>query len=386
MNRTVIFASATLIAVVLIYLGCMVFIGWKVESAISRIEAELIQSDNLIVHGFEYKHGFGSGVLRYDLELSTTFDGVAGELLAEIAAEIGELRTKGELDVIHGPWLGAGMGLAAAGTKLDFQVSDEFRRLLPQYPGSAPAATVYASAGFDGSVRVRLETLAYDGRLVMQDESISLTTAGFGAEFVINDEEAYMGLDIGKVKLSDGNSEFMIDGVTLNVEASDRASELAISFNLDELSLTDGHSETQFGVRSVAGTSISISFLPGIWLGGSDFAVERVSLKIEGTAVEALNSTISSMLDEEADGRLATHSIFRIGELIVAGTAVKGIELGIGFENINASALSDFLQLSEELDAYIVDSDAIRGVWLSLANALAADELTLTIAPIALSS
>ena len=81
-------------------------------------------------------------------------------------------------------------------------MGDEVRQLPPQYPGSAPAATVYASVGFGGSASLRLETLAYDGRLVMEDESISLTTAGVGAELVLSGDDAGVGFDIGTVRLS----------------------------------------------------------------------------------------------------------------------------------------------------------------------------------------
>ena len=194
MNKTVLYTVAALVAVIVTYLGSVIFIGGQVESAISSIEADMIQSDELIVHRFEYESGFSGGVLSYDLELSPAFDGMTGELLAEIAAAIGELRAEGTLDVTHGPWIGNEMGFAAAGTKLEFPVGDEVRQLLPQYPGSAPAATVYASVGFGGSASLRLETLAYDGRLVMEDESISLTTAGVGAELVLSGDDAVWAL------------------------------------------------------------------------------------------------------------------------------------------------------------------------------------------------
>ena len=136
MNKTVLYTVAALVAVIVTYLGSVIFIGGQVESAISSIEADMIQSDELIVHRFEYESGFSGGVLSYDLELSPAFDGMTGELLAEIAAAIGELRAEGTLDVTHGPWIGNEMGFAAAGTKLEFPVGDEVRQLLPQYPGS----------------------------------------------------------------------------------------------------------------------------------------------------------------------------------------------------------------------------------------------------------
>ena len=117
-------------------------------------------------------------MLSYDLELSPVVGSVAGDLLAEIAAVMGELRAEGTLELTHGPWVGDGMGFAAAGTKLEFPVGDGFRQRLPQYPGTAPVATGYASVSLGGSANLRLEMLAYDGRLVMEDEPISLTVAG----------------------------------------------------------------------------------------------------------------------------------------------------------------------------------------------------------------
>ncbi|MDD9895560.1 MAG: DUF945 family protein [Gammaproteobacteria bacterium] len=118
MNKPVLYTAAALIAGVLVYIGSVILIGEQVESAISSIEADMIQSDELIVHRFEYESGFGGGVLSYDLELSSAFDGMAGDLLTELAAVIGELRAEGTLDVTHGPWIGDGMGFAAAGTTL----------------------------------------------------------------------------------------------------------------------------------------------------------------------------------------------------------------------------------------------------------------------------
>ena len=385
MNKTVLYTAAALVAVIVTYLGSVIFIGGQVESAISSIEADMIQSDELIVHRFEYESGFGGGVLSYDLELSPAFDGMTGELLAEIAAAMGELRAEGTLDVTHGPWVGNEMGFAAAGTKLEFPVGDEVRQLLPQYPGSAPAATVYASVGFGGSASLRLETLAYDGRLVMEDESISLTTAGVGAELVLSGDDAGVGFDIGTVRLSGEATEFLVDGMAVNLETSNSLSELALSFDLDELSVSDADSDTQLGVQSFVGTGSSRSFLPGIWLGDNNFSIERVSLEIDETAVEALNINVSGGIDEDTDGLLAATSMLNIGELKVAEASVNGIEFGVGYENINAEALSDFIQLSEEFDVDSVDADELLGALLSMVNALSADGPTLTVAPVAIS-
>lgn len=385
MNKTLFYVLPTLVAAVLVYLVSMILVGGQLESAISNIEADLIQSDELIVHRFEYERGFGGGVLHYDLELSTNFDGIAGELLAEIAAVMGEPRMEGALDVSHGPWVGAGMGFAVAGTKLEFPVGDEVRRSLPQYPGNAPAATIYASVGFDGSSSLRLETLAYEGRLVLQDESISLTTAGVGAEFLLSANDLDARLDIGRIRLSDGTAEIAIDGMTLILEANKDVSELALSFGLDELSVSDEGSETQLGVQSVAGSSISRRLLPGIWLGDNDYNAERVSLEVNGTVVEALDTRISGGVDEKPDGLLAANSLISVSELIAPNAALKGIELGLGYENINAQALSDFLHLSEEIDVDSVDSDELLDALLSLTNALSAHGLTLTVSPITIS-
>ena len=55
MNKTVLYTAAALVAVIVTYLGSVIFIGGQVESAISSIEADMIQSDELIVHRFEYK-------------------------------------------------------------------------------------------------------------------------------------------------------------------------------------------------------------------------------------------------------------------------------------------------------------------------------------------
>jgi len=385
MNKTVLYPAAALAAGVVTYLGSVIFIGGQVESAISSIEAGMIQSDEFIVHRFEYESVFGGGVLSYDLELSPTFDGMAGELLAEIAAAMGELRAEGTLDVTHGPWVGDGMGFAAAGTKLEFPVGDEVRQLLPQYPGSAPAATVYASVGFGGSASLRLETLAYDGRLVMEDESISLATAGVGAELVLSGEDVGVGFDIGTVRLSDEATEFLVDGMALGLESRNSLSELALSFDLDELSVSDADSDTQLGVQSFAGSGSSRSFLPGIWLGDNNFSIERVSLEIDETAVEALNISVSGGIDEDTDGLLAATSLLNIGELKVVEASVNGIEFGVGYENINAEALSDFIQLSEEFDVDSVDADELLSALLSMVNALSADGPILTVAPVAIS-
>ena len=385
MNKPVLYTAAALIAGVLVYIGSVILIGEQVESAISSIEADMIQSDELIVHRFEYESGFGGGVLSYDLELSSAFDGMAGDLLTELAAVIGELRAEGTLDVTHGPWIGDGMGFAAAGTKLEFPVGDEVRQLLPQYPGSAPAATVYASVELGGSVNLRLETLAYDGRLVMEDESITLTTAGIGAGLMFSGEDVVVGFDISTFKLSDEATEFLLDGMALGLETSDSVSELALSFDLDELSVSDTDSETQLSVQSIGGSGSSRSFLPGIWLGDNDFSIERVSLAVEETAVEALNIRVFGGIDEDSDGLLAASSLLNISELKVAEASVNGIELGVGYENINAEALSDFIQLSEEFNVNSVDVAELLGALLSMVNALSADGPTLTVAPIAIS-
>ena len=385
MNKTILYAAAALIAGALIYLGSALFIGVQVESAISTIEADIIQSDELIVHRFDYEGGFGGGVLSYDLEVSPALDGIAGDLLAEIAPIVGELRIEGSLDVTHGPWVGGGMGFAAAGTKLEFPVGDEVRQQLPQYPGSAPAATVYALVGFDGSASLRLETLAYDGRLVMEEESISVTTAGVGAKLVLRGDDVGVGFDIGRIALSDRTTEVLIDGLALSVETSDGVRELSFSFDLNELSVSDADSETRLGAQSVAGSSSARSFLPGIWLGDNDYAIERISLAVDETAVEALNSVISGGIDEETDGLLTAFSLMRISELKVTGASVNGIELGVGFENINAQALSDSLRLSETFAGDSMDMDELLAAALSIFNAAAADGLTLTLSPIAIS-
>ena len=136
MNKTVLYTAAALVAGVVTYLGSVIFIGVQVESAISSIEADMIQSDELIVHRFEYESEFGGGVLSYDLELSPAIEGMTGELLAEIAAAMGELRAEGTLDVTHGPWVGNGMGFAAAGTKLEFPVGDEVRQRCRSIPAA----------------------------------------------------------------------------------------------------------------------------------------------------------------------------------------------------------------------------------------------------------
>ena len=196
--------------------------------------------------------------------------------------------------------------------------------------------------GFGGSASLRLETLAYDGRLVMEDESISLTTAGVGAELVLSGEDVGVGFDIGTVRLSDETAEFLVDGMALGLETSNSLSELALSFDLDELPVSDADSDTQLGVQSFAGSGSSRSFLPGIWLGDNDFSIERVSLEVDETAVEALNISVSGGIDEDTDGLLAATSLLNISELKVAEASVNGIELGVGYENINAEALSRF--------------------------------------------
>ena len=385
MNKPALYTAAVLVAGVLIYLGSVLIIGGQVESAISSIEADMIKSDELIVHRFEYESGFGGGVLSYDLELSHVVGGVAGDLLAEIAAVVGELRAEGTLELTHGPWVGDGMGFAAAGTKLEFPVGDGFRQLLPQYPGTAPAATVYASVSLGGTANLRLEMLAYDGRLVMKDEPISLTVAGVSAGMVLSGDDVSVGFDVGTVKLSDGATGFLVDGMALGLETSDSVSELAMTFDLDELSVSDAASETQLDVRSIAGSGASKSFLPSIWLGENDFFIKRVTLAVDETAIEALNIRVSGAIDEDADGLLAASSLLNINELIVAEVSVDGIELGVSYENINSEALSDFIELSEEFDVAPVDADELLGTLLSMVNALSADGPTLTVSPIAIS-
>ena len=361
-----------LVAGVVTYLGSVIFIGVQVESAISSIEADMIQSDELIVHRFEYESGFGRGVLSYDLELSPVVDGMAGDLLAEIAAVMGELRAEGTLDLIYGPWLGDGMGFAAAGTKLEFPVGDGFRQLLPQYPGTAPVATVYASVSLGGSTYLRLEMLAYDGRLVMEDEPISLTTAGVGAELVLSGDDVGVGFDIGTVRLSNEATVFLVDGMALGLETSNSLSELALSFDLDELSVSDTDSDTQLRVQSLPRPAVPQVFCRDL-AGDNNFSIERVSLMVDETAVEALNVTVSGGIDEDADGLLAASSLLNISELKVAESSINGIELGVGYENINAEALSDFIQLSDEFDVDSVDAGELLGALLSMVNALSAD-------------
>ena len=82
---------------------------------------------------------------------------------------------------------------------------------------------------------------------------------------------------------------------------------------------------------------------------------------------------------------LAATSMLNISELKVAEASVNGIEFGVGYENINAEALSDFIQLSEEFDVDSVDADELLGALLSMVNALSADGPTLTVAPVAIS-
>ena len=385
MNKPALYTAAVLVAGVLIYLGSVLIIGGQVESAISSIEADMIQSDELIVHRFEYESGFGGGVLSYDLELSPVVDGIAGDLLAEIAAVMGELRAEGTLDLTYGPWLGDGMGFAAAGTKLEFPVGDGLRQLLPQYPGTAPVATVYASVSLGGSVNLRLEMLAYDGRLVMEDEPILLTLAGVSAELVFSGDDVSVDFDVGTVKLSDGATGFLVDGMALGLETSDSVSELGLSFDLGELSVSDADSETQLDVQSIAGSGRSKSFLPRIWLGENDFFIKRLSLAVDETAIEALNIRVSGAIDEDADGLLAASSLLNISELMVAKVSVDGIELGVSYENINSEALSDFIELTEEFDVASVDADEPLGILLPMVNALFADGPTLTVSPIAIS-
>ena len=385
MNKPALYTAAVLVAGVLIYLGSIIFIGGQVESAIGSIEADMIQSDELIVHRFEYESGFGGGVLSYDLELSPVVDGMAGDLLAEIAAVAEELRAEGTLDLTHGPWVGDGMGFAAAGTKLEFPVGDGLRQLLPQYSGTAPAATVYASVGLGGSVNLRLEMLAYDGRLVVEDGPISLTVAGVSAELVLSGDDVSVGFDVGAVKLSDGATGFLVDGMALGLETSDSVSELGLTLDLDELSVSDADSETQLDVQSIAGSGRSKSFLPHIWLGENNFSIKRVSLSVDETAVEALNIRVSGAIDEDADGLLAASSLLSISELMVAEVSVDGIELGVSYENINSKALSDFIELSEAFDVASVDMDELLSTLLSMVNALSADGPTLTVSPIAIS-
>ena len=50
MNKTALYAAAALLAGILVYLSIVVFIGGQVELAVSRIRADMIQSDRLIVH------------------------------------------------------------------------------------------------------------------------------------------------------------------------------------------------------------------------------------------------------------------------------------------------------------------------------------------------
>ena len=385
MNKPALYTAAVLVAGVLIYLGSVLIIGWQVESAITSIEADMIQSDELIVHRFEYESGFGRGVLSYDLELSPVVGGVAGELLAEIAAIMGELHARrSKLELTHGPWVGDGMGFAAAGTKLEFSVGDGFRQLLPQYPGTAPAATVYASVSLGGSANLRLEMLAYDGRLVMEDEPISLTVAGVSAGMVLSGDDVSVGFDVGTVKLSDGATGFLVDGMALGLETSGSVSELAMTFDLDELSVSDADSETQLDVQSIAGSGASKSFLPRIWLGENDFH-QTCDASDGRDAVEALNIRVFGAIDEDADGLLAASSLLNISEFMVAEVSVDGIELGVSYENINSEALSDFIELSEQFDVASVDADELLGTLLSMVNALSADGPTLTVSPIAIS-
>ena len=61
MTKPALYTAVVLVAGVLIYLGSVLIIGGQVESAISSIEADMIQSDELIVHRFEYESGFGEG-------------------------------------------------------------------------------------------------------------------------------------------------------------------------------------------------------------------------------------------------------------------------------------------------------------------------------------
>ena len=53
-----------------------------------------------------------------------------------------------------------------------------------------------------------------------------------------------VGFDVGTLKLSDGATGFLVDGMALGLETSDSVSELAMTFDLGELSVTDAASET----------------------------------------------------------------------------------------------------------------------------------------------
>ena len=151
-------------------------------------------------------------------------------------------------------------GFCSGRNRLEFPVGDGFRQLLPQYPGTAPVATVYASVSLGGSVNLRLEMLAYDGRLVMEDEPISLTLAGVSAELVFSGDDVSVDFDVGTVKLSDGATGFLVDGMALGLETSDSVSELGLSFDLGELSVSDADSKTQLDAQSIAGSGRSKVF------------------------------------------------------------------------------------------------------------------------------
>lgn len=335
-----------------LYFLAVAVIGTQVAAALNAYQADLIKRDDISVVQFDYERGFWGGSLIYQLSWrpEEAFP-IADEFLEQLGFYKDRLDVAGSVDIRHGPWLGgANFGLARA--DLDWQLPDQWRDALPQYPGRTPLASLKGILGFTGQLSADLSVVKYDGRVLSNGESAALLIGGLGVSVRANNRLTSFNIAAGAKSLQLGSQHsgilvldrFLTEG---NIRLDNDAWQSIFDLELDSFNVQQPSAAS---LASTANLQASLAQLRGLnlhleaskkalapVLSNSRMALRELALSIpqsdilltindykSTSRVELVNNTIESVASLSVEGLNLNNQL--LGALAL-DTSARGISL-----------------------------------------------------------
>ncbi len=368
--------------------GSSFYIGRQIETSLGEYENLISRSGDLLIHQLDYEPGLLYGKLHYDLEIQPAGDSELAAVAVAMQQLTGiSLRTTGITDVRHGPFVGGAEPFALARLELPFELPDDLRDRLPQYPGDRPILTVNSVLGFDGTLLNSLTAVDYEGTLMVADE-----TADFGLSGLTGSVEIDGRLDstrvifaLGTLRLGPEPIAVVLENLQVEVRIDGEAPDLQVDVDLGRLQGLAAQTSSRFELENLVGHWDTTQLRPSVWVGDGTLNLDRIALAGNGFSAELLDFQGTSLASIDGAGRYQASSESLVSRINLGTDVVNNVVLNASVRGLNVDAYSRLISIASGTDPGPANQDDVLEAVLEAVNELLADQPVVSLDRLAMS-
>ncbi len=377
-----------------LWAGSVLYVGQQIESSLDDFALAFNNSADVLVHRLDYESGMFEGQIHYDLEWQPDPNSEWGIITAALSEQLGELRTSGTLDVRHGPFLGGAEPFGLARLEWTYELPDDERASLPQYPGDTPVVTSNTYLAFDGSLLSQLTTVEYDGLLVEDSETSALTMSGLNGSLELNNRTASAHLRLtadefrlapGSQSIASGNQVVAWEDFLVDVMLQGTAPDMMLDVRLGRVTISDESEGFSLDLEGFVVRSDATQLQPAVWLGESEFALGLVGVEASGFTAALRNITSSTNTELGQTGHLEAVNESVIASIELGDSTFNDLRIDSSFRNIDVDAYSAMSQIGTNIEAAMANPQVLLDDFLAASNDLLAGHPIISLDRISLS-